>query len=256
MTTLTKTWRQPAPTRAGLAELRPPDSQQWTSRLLLDGERAAANQSAELMAITRAIEDRSHELGADALVLTGSTARNRRTQVSDLDYHVIGGRPGVEDLPSDIDLYNDEPDEFRAKMLRGDDFVHWTLRYGCVLFDNGVLHEAVVTAIERDLWPDAERKRQQARRAIDFSQKLAATGDYAALLEVSRGALSLTARWWLLAHEIFPLARDELAEQLIASDQAGIAEGLESSIHRRPTTEEITSRLAQADELTVRPCLQ
>ena len=250
MTTLIKTWRQPAATRTGLAELRPPDSEQWKNRLLLDGERAVANQSAALMEITRAIEDRSHDLGADALVLTGSTARNRRTKVSDLDYHVIGGRPSVDGLPSDIDLYNDEPDEFFAKMLRGDDFAHWTLRYGCVLFDNGVLREATITAIERDLWPDYERKRQQARRAIDFSQKLATTGDYAALLEVSRGAFSLTARWWLLAHDIFPLARDELAEQLIGGRQPGLAKALESSIHDRPSAEVLASRLTEASELT------
>lgn len=250
MTTLTKTWRQPAPTRSGLLELGPPDPERWRSRLLLDGERAAANQSVALMEITRAIEERSRELGADALVLTGSTARNRRTKVSDLDYHVIGERPSVESLPSDIDLYNDGPDQFVAKMLRGDDFVHWTLRYGCILFDNGVLHKAAITAIERDLWPDAERKRQQARRAIEFSQKLSATGDYAALLEVSRGAFSLTARWWLLAHDVFPLARDELAEQLIDSDQAGLAKALRSSIHDQPSTAAIVSRLVAAQELT------
>lgn len=250
MTTLIKSWRQPAPTRKGLAELRPPDPELWKSRLLLDRERAAANQSDALRGITRAIEARSHELGAHALVLTGSTARNRRTKVSDLDYHVIGRKPDVEGLPSDIDLYGDEPNGFLAKLFKGDDFAHWTLRYGCILFDNDVLRQAAIVAIEQDLWPDSERKLRQAKRAIDFSLKVASTGDYAALLEVSRGALSLTARWWLLSHDVFPLARDELAQQLKETDQLGLAAALEGSIHRRPTITAIGSWLAEAEQLT------
>src|SRR5215467_2262110 len=198
MTTLIKSWRQPASTRRGLTELPPPDQELWNSRLVLDRKRAAANQSEALMKITRAIEARSRELGAAALVLTGSTARNRRTKVSDLDYHVIGGKPDVEGLPADIDLYSDEPSAFLAKLFKGDDFAHWTLRNGCILFDTDVLRQAAITAIEQDLWPDSERKLRQAKRAIVFSQKVASTDDYGALLEVSRGAFSLTARWWLL----------------------------------------------------------
>jgi hypothetical protein len=250
MTTLAKSWRQPAPTRDGLAELRPPDPELWRSRLSLDRERATANQSEALREITRAIEARSYELGAAALVLTGSTARNRRTDVSDLDYHVIGAKPDVEGLPFDIDLYSDEPNAFLAKLFRGDDFAHWTLRYGCVLFDSGVLRQAAIAAIEQDLWPDSERKLRQAKRAIAFSQKVASTEDYGALLEVSRGAFSLTARWWLLSHDVFPLARDELAQQLKESDQPGLAAALEGSIHRRPPVPAIASWLAAASLLT------
>jgi hypothetical protein len=250
MTTSIKSWRQPLPTRRGLSELPPPDPELWNSRLLLDRERAAANQSEALAEITRAIETRSHESGAAALVLTGSTARNRRTKVSDLDYHVIGSQPVAGGLPSDIDLYSDEPNAFLAKLFKGDDFAHWTLRYGCILFDNDVLRQAAATAIEQDLWPDSARKLRQAKRAIGFSQKIASTGDYAATLEFSRGALSLTARWWLLSHDVFPLARDELAQQLVETDQPELAVALENLIHRRPTVTAITSWLAAAEGLT------
>jgi hypothetical protein len=201
------------------------------------------------MGVTRVIEARAKALGADAFVLTGSTARNSRTRVSDLDYHVIGAKPDVEGLPADIDLYSDEPEEFLAKLFKGDDFAHWTLRYGCILFDSGVLRQAAAVATEQDLWPDAERKRQQARRAIDFSQKLAATDDYPALLEFSRGALSLAARWWLIAHEVFPLARGELPQQLLETGQPALAKALEETIHRRPTAAVIDAWLADAGEL-------
>lgn len=250
MTTLTTSWRQPEPTRSGLAAIRPPDSRMWESRVSRDRERAAANQPEGLLWITREIEALSHDLGAHSLVLTGSTARDRRTRVSDLDYQVIGKRPDIGGLPAEIDLYADEPDAFLAKLFKGDDFAHWTLRYGCVLFDDGALRQAAVAAIEHDLWPDSQRKLRQARRAIDFSRRLSETGDYPALLEASRGALSLAARWWLISHGVFPLARDELPQQLVETDQAKLARALEETIHRRPPIAAIASWLDQASELT------
>jgi hypothetical protein len=249
-TTLTRAWHEPAPTREGLARLGLPDPELWASRLLADRERAARYQPAELAAITRDLESRSRELGAAALVLTGSTARGRRTGVSDLDYYAIGARPRIDDLPAEIDLYCDEPAEFLAKLERGDDFAHWTLRHGCVLFDSGVMREAVIEAVERDLWPDPERKLRQARQTLSFAERLIASGDHAAALEHVRGALSLTARWWLLAHDVFPLARAELPAQLAQTRQIALARTLEGSIHDRPDIAALTASLATARALT------
>ena len=227
-----------------------PDAELWASRLLRDRRRAARHQTAELAAITAAVESRSHGLGAAALVLTGSTARGRRTDVSDLDYHVIGAHPRVDDLPADIDLYCDEPAEFYAKLARGDDFAHWTLRYGCVLFDSGVLRDAAAHVAGHDVWPDPARKLRQAKRALDFAERLAASGDYPALREQVRGALSLTARWWLLAHDVFPLARDELPVQLVQTRQIALARALGGSIHDRPDVAALTASLTTARALT------
>ena len=249
-TTLVKVWHEPAPTRDGLARLGLPDAELWASRLLLDRERAAGHQSAELAAITRAVESRSRALGAAALVLTGSIARGRRTGVSDLDFHVIGARPRIDDLRADIDLYSDEPAEFEAKLARGDDFAHWTLRYGCVLFDSGVMGAAADEVASHDLWPDPERKLRQARRALDFAERLAESADYPALLEQVRGALSLTARWWLLAHDVFPLARDELPGQLAELRQPAISRALAASIYERPDLTALSASLTTARALT------
>jgi hypothetical protein len=249
-TTLVRAWREPAPTKDGLAQLGLPDAALWASRLLRDRQRAARHQTAELAAITAAVESRSHELGAAALVLTGSTARGRRTEVSDLDYHSIGALPRVDDLPADIDLYCDDPAEFAAKLARGDDFAHWTLRYGCILFDSGVMQDAAAHLASHNAWPDPERKLRQAKRALGFAERLAASGDYPALSEQVRGALSLTARWWLLAHDVFPLARDELPTQLIQTRQIALARALESSIHERPGVSALTVSLSTARALT------
>jgi hypothetical protein len=166
-----------------------------------------------------------------------------------LDYYVIGAKPDAGGLPSEIDLYGDEPTAFLAKLFKGDDFVHWALRYGCILFDTGVLRQAAVTVIEQDLWPDPERKLGQAKRAIAFAQKVGATEDYGAILEASRGALSLTARWWLLSHGVFPLARDELPQQLRETDQRSLATAVEGSIHHRPSVAGLSTWLVQASRL-------
>jgi len=195
------------------------------------------------------MESRARALGAEALVLTGSTARGARSAVSDLDYHVIGARPSIEGIPAEIDLYCDDPPELLAKLERGDDFAHWTLRHGCVLFDSGVLREASAEAAERDLWPDPERKLRQARQTLDFAERLLASGDRAAALEQVRGALSVTARWWLLAHDVFPLARAELPAQLTGVDQPTLGRALEATIHERPDAEDLGAFLATARSL-------
>jgi hypothetical protein len=249
-TTLIRAWRQPEPTREGLARLAPLDADLWAGRLLADRRRAARHQGAEMAAIAAAVESRARRQGAVALVLTGSTARGARSAVSDLDYHAIGPSFPLSDLPAEIDLYCDESDELLEKLERGDDFAHWTLRHGCVLFDSGVLREAAVHAVDRDLWPDAERKLRQARRTLDFAERLLASGDLAASLEQVRGALSLAARWWMLAHDVFPLARAELPGQLRELSQPPLARALEATIHGHPGLDSLAASLTIARSLT------
>jgi predicted nucleotidyltransferase len=240
MTTMTTIWNRLVPQRGALALLDPADEEVWSDRLRFDRERASLHQSQELAAITEAVEERARSAGAAAVVLSGSTARGRRTSVSDLDYHVIGiPSLQVADLPEDIDLYADELNRFWAKLRDGDDFAHWSVWYGCVLFDSGVMREAARYVADRDLWPDPERKFRQARAALDFAEKMLASGDYEAALEQVRGALSLTARWLLLSHDVFPLARDELPGQLEQLGRADLARPLRRSILEHPSAEDL-----------------
>ncbi|HEX4753658.1 MAG TPA: hypothetical protein VH268_12225 [Solirubrobacterales bacterium] len=197
--------------------------------------------------ITNVLEKRAREAGALAFVLTGSTARGRRTRVSDLDYHVIGGSPpDLSDLPEDIDLYTDDPERFRAKLRRGDDFAHWTVRYGCVLLDSGVIGEADAWIAETNSWPDARRKLSQAQDALRFADDLLDSGDYPAALEQYRSALSILARGLLLANGDFPLARDELPGQLRAIGRLDLARALRRSMDGRPLTDEMKRSIARA----------
>ncbi len=251
MTTMTTTWSGLAPERGALARLHPADAEAWSERLRFDRERAARHQSPELAALTETVQERARSAGAAAIVLSGSTARGRRTSVSDLDYHVVGiASLPVADLPADIDLYADELDRFWAKLRDGDDFAHWSVWYGCVLFDSGVMREAARYVAEHDAWPDPERKFRQARGALDFTEKMAASGDYDAALEQVRGVLSLTARWLLLSHDVFPLARDELPGQLEQLGYVDLARSLRRSIRERPSVGDLREAVVRAREVS------
>lgn len=251
MTTMTRTWQQLAPRRGSLSQLAPGDPDAWAARLRFDRGRAMSNQSAELAAITEVAIGRARDAGAAAMVLSGSTARGRRTRVSDLDYHVIGATSlRVTDLPADIDLYADDVDRFWAKLRKGDDFAHWSVWYGCVLFDSGVIREAAAYVAEQGAWPDPDRKLRQARNALDFAEQIAESGDYGAALEQTRGALSLVARWELLSSDVFPLARDELAEQLEQLGQGRLAVDLRRSIRARPPLDDLRNALVHARAIT------
>lgn len=251
MTTMTTTWQQLRPRRGALAQLNLADPNIWSERLRFDHERAARHQSSELAAITGVVQERARDAGASAVVLSGSTARGRRTQVSDLDYHVIGvSSLRVSDLPADIDLYADETDRFREKLRRGDDFAHWSVWYGCVLFDSGEMSEAARYVARHDAWPDPERKLRQAQFALDFAEQMVTSGDYSATLEQVRGALSLTARWLLLAHDVFPLARDELAEQLEQLGQDELSVALCRSVRERPDEDYLREAVAHARSIS------
>ncbi|MBA3866375.1 MAG: hypothetical protein H0X42_08525 [Solirubrobacterales bacterium] len=245
------TWQSLPPRRGALAGLDLAAPSAWAERLRIDRERAARYQSPGLTAITEAVETRARDAGADAVVLSGSTARGCRTRVSDLDYHVIGTSSlAVADLPVDIDLYADEVDRFQAKLRKGDDFAHWSVWYGCVLFDSGVVREAAAYVAEKDAWPDPERKLRQAQGALDFAEQMVASGDYGAALEQVRGALSLTARWLLLSHDVFPLARDELSGQLEQLGQVELARDLRRSIRERPSGDYLREAVVSARSIS------
>jgi len=134
------------------------DDSLWANKLALDRELATRHQTTEQRAITATIEQRVGEAGALALALTGSTARARRTLISDLDYHVVGPRPELGGLPGDVDIYARGEDHFWCKLRDGDDFVQWTLRFGCVLFDTGIFRAGLAMIAREGLWPDGKAK--------------------------------------------------------------------------------------------------
>ena len=186
----------------------------WAHRLQRDAREIARRLPPELLGLHSAVVDRAREAAAHGLILSGSTARCRRTAISDLDYHLIGPQLFTRDLSSQLDLHILTPTELDAHILGGDDFVQWSLRFGLIVFDDDHLRRAAALIANSKPWPDAYRKRQHAAKSVGLARRMVASGDQDAALEQTRTALSLAARARLLRAGVFPGARDELPQQL------------------------------------------
>jgi len=228
---MTATLRQLAPPRHDWAS-----DAAWEQRLKRDRARAHANQTVDQRRVTAELLARACELGAEAFALTGSTARNRRTAISDLDYHVIGPRPSPSGLCDEVDIVATNAETLLAKLRGGDDYVQWTLRFGCILLDRaGIFREAARVLTIEHVWPETGRKHERLPVHRRHAERLIEIGDRDAAHEQVRAALTAAARAALLDAGVFPLSRAELSEQLDATGRERLAAALRTSIDGRPS---------------------
>jgi len=229
------------------------DGASWQTRLVDDRQRARDFLPARLRVLHDAVTTRARESGAQALLLTGSTARGTRTAVSDLDYHLIGEPIVTDDLSGELDLHVVSAALLHTRLREGDDFTQWSLRFGCVVFDEGIVRETVRLIDEQSLWPDPARKKQQARKSLDIARAIVASGDLDAAVEQVRTALTLTARWRLLENREFPLSRAELPIQLEALGYVTLATALATTIHGASGLDELALDFEAAYDLLDAP---
>jgi hypothetical protein len=213
----------------GLEDHATPET--WARRLVRDAGEVARRLPPELLELHSTVVDRARDAAAHALILSGSTARSRRTAISDLDYHLVGSQLFTRDLSSELDLHALTPAELEADILAGDDFVQWSLRFGLIIFDDGHLRRAAALIATSKLWPDADRKRRHAAKSVDLARRMVDSGDEDAALEQVRTALSLAARARLLHAGVFPGSRDELPQQLADLGLPNVGQALASTIH-------------------------
>ncbi len=216
----------------------------WAARVAQDRAIAARHQTPKQRAISDTLCRRAIEAGAEAFALTGSTARNRRTYSSDLDYHVVGPRPRHTDLEDEVDVYVGDADQFWSKLRAGDDFVQWTLRFGLVFFDTGIFRAATKAIVTENLWPDAGAKLSRVPAMRELASRLIRMGDRDAAQEQVRATLTSGARALLLEKDVFPLARSELPEQLRVADCEEVAEALSATIYIDRSLAELGNDLA------------
>jgi hypothetical protein len=219
----------------------------WARRMREDRDRAEQSQTPAQQAITATVMRRAIALGASGFALTGSTARKRRTAISDLDYHVIGKRPDVSDLPGDVDVVATSAARFRSRLIEGDDFIQWTLRCGCILYDAGAMRNGLQLIVEGDLWPSGQRKLDSLAMHRAEVERLIQMGDQSAAHEQLRAMLTTAARGLLLQARVFPLARKELPAQLEQAGYLPLAKALGRTIERKPRLEEIKAGLETLD---------
>ncbi|HXB63818.1 MAG TPA: hypothetical protein VNV42_02970 [Solirubrobacteraceae bacterium] len=225
----------------------------WSARLRGDHGRAIKLQTRPQRHATETILRRALVLGAEAVALTGSTVRGQRTASSDLDLMIIGRRPGLGGIREDVDVYTAGANTFWERLLAGDDYIQWTLRFGCILHDDGILRGASRYIEEHGLTPSAERKLTQARRGFGLARLVLEGSDVEAAREQCRAALTTIARWWLIANGEFPLARNELSGQLLTFGCFDLAAALHRLIHDKPSREELGTGLGLADKLIGTP---
>ena len=225
----------------------------WSARLREDRRRATVLQTPVQRQATKTILERALALGSEAVALTGSTVRGQRTAMSDLDFMVIGERPDSSGIDEDVDVYAAKAEAFWERLLAGDDYIQWTLRFGCILHDDGILKAASSHIEESGLPPSAERKLIQARRGLSLARLVLESDDVEAAREQCRAALTTIARWLLIANEEFPLSRDELSDQLLALDCPKLAMALQRLIHEEPSSEDLHAYLRLMQELMSLP---
>ncbi len=225
------------------------NSEVWQARMASDRERAFANQSTEQREITATLRMRALEEGAVAFALTGSTARARRTKISDLDYHVIGQRPSHEDLPDDVDVYATDEIGMWRKLTEGDDFIQWTLRYGCVLVDTEVFQAAMQRISEERIWPSSDQKFARLSGHIELARRLIAMEDRDAAQDQVRATLTSLSRALLLQKKVFPRARAELPAQLAGIEAERLGSTLLQSICGEPSLAELAAALDLGESL-------
>ena len=196
---------------------------------------------------------RARDAGARGLILSGSTARSRRTEISDLDYHLVGPKIITTDLSAELDLHVLSEAKLETAILSGDDFVQWSLRFGLVVFDDGVLRRAVNLIAERQPWPDVDRKLRHAARSLDLARRFVTTGDEDGALVQVRTAVSLAARARLLSVGTFPLSRAELPAQLAAIGFNDAGDALASTIYDAVPLEALAEAVRHGEELLAVP---
>jgi len=217
----------------------------WRLRLSRDLQAIEQFLPTALRHLHDTVVARAQQAEVHGLVLSGSTARGKRTVISDVDYHVVGRKLDTTDLSPELDLHVLSREELEADVMAGDDFIQWSLRFGRVIFDDGTLLRALRLMAERRPWPDVERKQRHAAKSLELARRVVATGDEdGALLQV-RTALSLAARAHLLRRGEFPMSRAELPDQLEAAGHAAAADALQSCIDGQPSLVSLRDAVAE-----------
>ncbi len=236
-----------------LAPTNPPhvwaEEQTWNRKLVGDAGAVRELLPAKLHSLHEIVVARARSVAALALILSGSTARGGRTQMSDLDYHLIGTEIETADLSLELDIHTLSPEQLESEILLGDDFVQWSLRFGCVVFDDGTARRGLRLIDEYRPWPDAERKRGHAAKSLSLAGRFVASGDEDGALEQVRTALSLAARAKLLRIGVFPLCRSELPAQLAAAGYPEAGRALEDTIHESPSLDALSQAVAAGEGL-------
>jgi hypothetical protein len=109
------------------------------------------------------------------------------------------------------------------------------------------MRDGVRLIVERDLWPDAQRKLDSLDVHRTEVERLIQMGDQDAAREQLRAMLTTAARGLLLRAGVFPLARKELPAQLERAGYEPLGRALHRMIHAAPQIDELDAALHVLD---------
>jgi len=168
--------------------------------------------------------------GAEFVVLIGSWARGTQdTEVSDID--ILLGKPSSARCSNDDRMHVIclSSSELVDRVLEGDDFAAWCLRFGVPLSGRRKWQTLKLQFDSQNSWPRTARKRELSRRLFQYASDLLAMGDAEAAQEELRAALGHLARAELLDRQVFPLSRPEVPNQLREAGLDTLAEALDKT---------------------------
>jgi len=96
----------------------------WRLRLSRDLQATEEFLPTALRHLHETVVARARQAQVHGLVLSGSTARGKRTEISDVDDHVVGRRIDMTDLSPKLDLHVLSREELEADVVAGHDFIH------------------------------------------------------------------------------------------------------------------------------------
>lgn len=172
-----------------------------------------------------------NKLDETTVLLIGSVAREMQTPRSDVDVLVIAPTR-LARLPnsSDTQVFLTTRARFLERLMEGDDFPHWVVRFGKMLSDKPqwwqeVLHNPAIHG-----WPDWKRKRDQAAKRLSLASRLYESEDYDHAQEEYLLSVGHLARALLLKSRTFPLSRPELPGQLRELGYTDLSNALDSLV--------------------------
>ena len=172
-----------------------------------------------------------NKLDETTVLLIGSVAREMQTPRSDVDVLVIAPTHLVRlSDSSETQVFLTTRARFLERLMEGDDFPHWVVRFGKVLSDKPQWWQEVLhnPAIHR--WPDWKRKRDQAGKRLSFASRLYESEDYDHAQEEYLLSVGHLARALLLKRRTFPLSRPELPGQLRELGYTDLSNALDSLV--------------------------
>ncbi|WP_420264630.1 nucleotidyltransferase domain-containing protein [Candidatus Magnetominusculus dajiuhuensis] len=175
-----------------------------------------------------------------SVVLVGSHARNKQTWRSDMDFIVVTPeRIRRWKVPLNVHIIFDTRNEFTDKLIHGNDFQQWAVRFGKLLMDYSGWWNTVKNSEGIDIWPDWRLKIRHAKKAQSIASQLLMDDDWDNAEEEFLLSASHIARALLLRNKIFPLSRPELAWQLKLIGQDDLSNVMERLICGTKTHEDL-----------------